>query len=89
MTVPDPALLVRLLTDAGWTNTGGAAGRYARLELLAAGYGYGRTLIVPADRKFGDYDDLMGGTLAELRAAADVCRRAQRVLDGLNAEATT
>lgn len=85
MSTPDPARLVQLLTDAGF--------RHA-----ANGRGYQR-FTWPDDRRESFYvwtditapehGEMMAGATAELREAADVGRKAQRVLDGLEAEATT
>lgn len=88
MTTPDPARLVQLLTDAGFQRTKSrpdgqsfewpAWQEYPLPALLLAGH--------PDDEEAAT---LMAWTVSRLRDVADVGRRAQQVLDGLNPEETT
>lgn len=88
MTAPDPARLVQLLTDAGFHRTKGYPGQQS-FEWPAW-----QEYPLPALQIAGHPDDeeaatLMAWTVSRLRDVADVGRRAQQVLDGLNTEETT
>ncbi len=86
MTVPDhtgtvqPDDLVAALLAAGWTTAGGQAGKYTRLNWPITPDGRPRSAIVPLDPSFGDYGDLLNGTLAELTLLAQLGALAGQVL---------
>lgn len=82
MTTPDPARLVQLLTDAGFAQID-MGPDFRAFDWPDRGRFHRETLVL-----YGDPSNL-ADVLADLHAAADVGRKAQRVLDGLEAEATT
>jgi hypothetical protein len=88
-TAVDPLRLVELLRAAGWTKAGGRVGLYARLAWPARFGKRDRSLVIPLDRAFADYEDLLTSALTELDDAARVGRAAAAVLDALGGPLAT
>jgi hypothetical protein len=73
----DPQQLVTALLAAGWTDRGGRAGLYRRLGWPRDER---RSVLVPLDRDYGDFPDLMAAVLGELEETAQLGEDAAAVL---------
>ncbi|WP_033338872.1 hypothetical protein [Catenuloplanes japonicus] len=85
MTAVEPQQLIAALVTHGWIEAGRRAGLYVRLR--QPGSDRQRSIVVPLDPTFGDYEVLLAEVLGELEDAAQLGVRAQAVLGGIGVDA--
>lgn len=79
----DSDKLIAAMLAAEFTAAGGRTGSYVRLRWPGEDDDRGRSIVVPVNRDYADYGDLMTGVLESLGDAKYLGDRAGKVLDAL------